>query len=124
VSKIIKAANVMIENRVKISNVRPSAIPSTELFFLYDAKYKWSILHSLDRRNYSLHYYPGKQTIEELSSIVGKLQSVEKVSYSTDELKSREAFETFAELYSVVQSSKWEMEKILDEIIDEDNLPL
>ena len=59
-SKIVRAANSMVSNDVKISNVTKRR---NEYFFLYDGKYKWSII-LYEEGSYKLFYYPTEISIE------------------------------------------------------------
>lgn len=112
-SKIIRTVNTMIQNPDKITNIRRK---KDEYYFLYNEKYKWSIIKS--GSVYYLHYYPFKITIEEISEIEEfEWESYDYVSYNTKELKSREAEESFLELYQILKEKIYNMDEVLDEII-------
>lgn len=112
-SKIIRTVNTMIQNPDKITNVKRK---ENEYYFLYNEKYKWSIHKS--ESVYYLHYYPFDITIEEISEIEDlEWEAYDYVSYNTKELKSREAEESFLELYQILKEKIYNMDKVLDEII-------
>lgn len=114
----------MVSNPDKITNVLKNG---DEFFFLYKEKYKWSISIYVDR--YYLHYYPEKtlpRSIEELARLDSQdfeyLQG-SYITYSTDEYKSQEAKESFRELYTIVKEKVLDIDKTLQDIIDDDNVP-
>jgi hypothetical protein len=117
-SKIVIAANAMIENKNRISNVVPG-INGIEVFFLFDGKYKWSIIER-DDGAYALVYYPGKQTLEELAGMQEYEWGdfAELVYYNSKDIGTRESEETFRELYKLVTDMKYGMDDILDNIIN------
>jgi len=112
-SKIIRTVNTMIQNSGKITNIIRK---ESEYYFLYNEKYKWSI--SKPESVYYLHYYPFDITIEEISEIEEhEWEAYDSVSYNTKELKSREAEESFLELYQILKEKIYNMDEVLDEII-------
>lgn len=107
----------MIQNPHKMTNVRKGV---GEYFFLYNKKYKWSVSISDEilAPTYYLHYYPFEMTIEELSKIPQEeWDSYEYLSFSTKELKSQEAEESFQELYRMVKGKIYKVNEVLDDII-------
>ena len=119
-NKIVTAVNKMIENQKKITSVlySSSAGDNHEYFFLYDNKYKWSILQA-DPSNFNLFYYPGeKTTIDQLASL-NYIEDNNYVVYKTSEIKTREATESFSELFTIVSSRLFGMDDVLDSIINE-----
>jgi len=123
-SKIIQAINIMITNSEKISKAIPGQ-NSDEIFFLYDQKHKWSIAKGEDD-NYHLHYYSDQQPLENIASYPGDDWGTftQFVTYSTNDLKTREAYESMAELYRVVKEKAYGIDKALDDIIkSKDELP-
>ena len=116
-SKIVQAVNTMISNQKKITEVTRSALGS-ETFFLYDDKYLWSIAES--EGEYNLWFYPNG----ELSILAGyegfEWDNVPMVRYSTDELGTREARATFAELYSLIKEKVYGVDEVLNDIIEQD----
>lgn len=122
-SKIVVAANVMIENKDKISPVlRGGGDIEDEVFFLYDKKHKWSIFKT-DDENYMLCFYPGTSTLSSYASmgVNTDWDSIDVVFYRTKEIGTKESLATFAELHSVVKSLLFGMDDILDDIIRSDN---
>jgi hypothetical protein len=119
-SKIVKAINVMISNQNSIGKVIQGC-NSSEIFFLFGNKHKWSIVKN-DKGEYFLHYYPGKQTIENLASLQDDEwhEFSEMVSYNTKELAFKEAYDSFSELYTVVKEKLFNMDKVLDDIISKE----
>jgi hypothetical protein len=129
--KIVQAINSIISNSNKITKVISGAQQPDELFFLYekdDKRYKWSIA-KYDEELYSgqvatssyLKYYGNKEkTIEEIATYAGPAREKEIgpiMTYSSDELKSREAKESMLELYRVVKEKQLGMDQVLDDII-------
>ena len=120
-SKIVVAANVMIENRTQISSVlRGNGPVDGEVFFLYEQKHKWSIFKSsAGAEEYVLCYYPGDHSLRAYAAMDDSTdwEEVDIIFYRTKEIGTTEARQTFANLYSVVKELKFGMEEILDEII-------
>ena len=112
-SKIVLAVNSMISNADKISNVTQDAM-ETEYLFEYDNKYIWGILES--NGQYSLYFYPNAKEVNELTDIID-WESVPMVTYNTTELKTREALDSFIELYLIVKEKLHDVEEVLDDII-------
>ena len=123
-SKIIRAINVMISNSDKISRVISSTTTpeQAEYFFVYDQKHKWSISLGHDGV-YFLHYYSGPESIEALASFDPEKWSFydKFVTYSSKELKTREAYESLQELYRVIQEKLYRVHEALDDIIESDD---
>lgn len=119
-SKIVVAVNVMIVQKDKITNVQRGGVEG-ELFFLYDGKHKWSVFPD-DEDGYVLFYYPGKVSLERLSSIPIDMwdESIEMVIYRLKEIGTKEAKESFAELYAILKEKLFGMEDVLDDIINSD----
>lgn len=120
-SKIVTAINVMISNPEMITNVIKGA-GDTECFFIYDGKHPWSILKQHDG-GYYLAYYPGGQDISYLSKISDEdwhQMDINCVSYLSKDLGTKEAKDSMAELYSVVNEKVHGMDDVLDDIINSD----
>lgn len=114
-AKIIEAANAMIANPLKITNV---IINGDEVFFLYKNKYKWSLTET-DQGEYMLFYYPGNQSIETLASM-SEYQwddSVPMIRYSSETIGTKEAMATFKDLYTLVKGKAFGIDEALDDII-------
>lgn len=118
-SKIVVAVNVMIVQREKITNVQDGGMDG-EIFFLYDKKHKWSMINNED--GHVLFYYPGAGKLVDLASIPPEFWSdeVEMVPYRVKDIGTKEAKQTFAELYAVLKEIKYGMDKVLDDIISSD----
>ena len=113
-AKIIEVLNSMISKNDRITNVIKS---DQEYFFIYDNKYKWSIVKD-NNENYFIHFYPDdSRTIEEIRNI-SDWSNYNFVTYSTSDLKTQEAIETFRELYQVVSDKVYGLDDIFDDIIN------
>lgn len=122
-SKIVKAINVMVSNPGRITDVIKGG-DETECFFIYDAKHPWSILKRNDG-HYYMAYYPGNQDIYELSKISSDdwhYAPVVCVTYTSQELGTKEAIDSMAELYNIVSQKLYGMDDVLDDIINSDEL--
>jgi len=123
VSKIIQAINVMISNSDRITEVYSN---NRELYFLYDGKHKWSILQRANDEGVSLFYYPAKtiqSSVRELSSMSAyEFNQMEGkyIMYTDNEFKTREALESFSELYRIVKEKLLDVDTALADIIDND----
>jgi hypothetical protein len=118
-SKIVQAVNSMILNKKRISEViRHEA----EYFFLYKGKYKWSMTSDDKGNHYYLFYYPGTQSLEELASMADyQWESFNAfIRYSTKDIGTKEALDSFRELYEIVKGRIYKMDDVLDEIISDD----
>lgn len=126
-SKIIKAINAMISKPDEITNVMEKSegatnfFENTEYYFLYKNKYKWSISKE-NEGNYFLHYYPGKQTLNELASYNSVVwqRFNNYLTYRTDDFGTKEALESFSELFSIIIDKLYRMDDVFDDIIDDD----
>ncbi|MCE6990787.1 hypothetical protein [Dyadobacter sp. CY323] len=115
--KIVQVINAMISNGSKITNVRKSG---NEYFFLYDNNYKWSITKD-ETDEYYLHFYPlDDMSVDELSRNTDWVGYSDFVTYRTEELKTKEATESFSELYQLVASKIYGLDDIFDKIINAD----
>ena len=101
-SKIIEALNTMIANRDKISDATEDRI-----FGGYEFRYlgkRWSV-HKQSGGIVIVKFHPeGEEN--------------RTVDYGEDEWTSREARETFRDLYRTVQERSYQVDKVLDEIIE------
>lgn len=119
-SKIVEAINVMISNHEKIDKAFKGDYEA-EIFFQYDGKHKWSILKN-DAGDYFLHYYPGSDSLEKLSSMPGELWAdfTQMVSYTSVTLGTKEAKASLQDLYGIVKEKLFGMDDVLDDIISSD----
>lgn len=115
--KIIEALNSIISNPNKITDVYQN---DKEFFFLYDDKYKWSITLNPDGHYVAFLYPKNDKTIEELASMdsLGFVTYKNFITFKSEEIKTREATETFAELYRLVSNRLFGVDEILDDIIN------
>ena len=117
-SKVVTAANAMIANPQKIAPVFKGP-GGSEIFFSYDGKYNWSMTHPED--NYFLFFYPADSgyTLKQLAKIndPDEWEQLPMVRYDAAEIGTREAKETFAELYLLVKEMVYGVNDALDDII-------
>jgi hypothetical protein len=123
--KIIQAVNAMISNAEKISNINlvkwgvDDSKP--EYYFVFDMKFKWSIMREADSEtDYRLFFYPQEdETIEDLINVHPEEWSSKDnyIVYRSAEIKTKEAKESFSELYKLVQTKRLNVDVLLDEII-------
>ncbi len=117
-SKIVQAINKMIENKNKIEPII-KGLNENEIFFLYDKKYRWSIVKNDSGAYYLFFYNLLDYTIERLAAIPSNdFSSIPFVSYSTEEINTREANQSFGELFNFLFNKLFGAEDILDEIIN------
>jgi hypothetical protein len=117
-SKIVTAVNAMISNSELITNSIQGSMDS-ECFFKYDKKHLWSIIDS-GNGEFSLHYYPGSQNLENLASIREEHwheENINSVVYNTKTLGAKEAKDSFKELNTIIKEKVYGMDDILNEII-------
>lgn len=106
----------MITNKEKISNVLRN---DKEYFFLYDNKYKWSIIKGDKAENYYVHFYPTDiMDIEDLATNQDWEAFPHFVTYSTEDIKTKEAMETFTEIYQIVANKVYGIDDIFNDIIN------
>lgn len=112
--KIIQVVNAMIIGSHRITNVIKSG---DEYFFLYDGKFKWSITKDINSQIY-LHFYPKNDfTLEHLASYLDLMENNDFITYSTGNLNTREAKDTFNELYQIVVEKLFGVDDIFNEIL-------
>lgn len=117
-SKIVSALNVMILNSRKISNC-VEGVTEGEYYFLYDGKYKWSIM--ANEGEYYLNYYPVDMDLNDLASLDEfRWMEVRRVTYMSSDIGGREAEDTFRELHSLVEQKLYNMDDVLEDIIQSD----
>ena len=118
-SKIIRAINAMIANPEKISNIFKK---EKEYYFLYDKKYKWSISYIEDQDRYYVYYYPESKSLENISTTTD-WGDEEFLVYKSEDFNSQEAIQTFKELYLIIKERQYGIDKVLDEIIKDEESP-
>lgn len=112
-SKIVIAVNSMITHADKISDVVQNKYDG-ELFFKYNHKYVWGIKE--EKGNYFLYFYPETEEVDELNDEID-WDNYPYVIYKTHDLKTREASESFGELYLIIKERIHNVDKVLDDII-------
>jgi hypothetical protein len=111
----------MVENPDLITSVMKGT-GSTELFFLYKAKYNWSVSKNASAAEYFLHFYPTGYKIQQLARIEDWDEFSDFVTYRSADLGGKEAQQSFAALYGLVQEKLFGMDKVLDDILSDDLL--
>lgn len=113
-SKIVQVINAMIANPDKIQSVIAN---KQEYFFIYKDKYKWSILKN-DHDDYLLFYYPDNISLEQIvNTSEHNWQSLNLVKYTLSDLRTREAAESFSELYTLVSEKAYGIDEVFKDII-------
>lgn len=108
----------MISNQANITNVYRGK-GQDEYYFLYKGKYRWSI-SSDQTGEYYLLYYDTDFNIKKLSELPNEEEywtNIHMMGFNTKELKSKEALESFQELYQVVKGKVLGIDKVLNDII-------
>ncbi len=123
-SKIIQVINSIIEHSEKISNTEKI---DNYYYFMYK-EYVWSILRTdLDESGvgYYLSYYPRIKKVSDLTKLsMMERFKAECINYSTYDIKTQEAFESFAELYTIVKEKYFGVNKMFDDILGENQVAL
>ncbi|WP_426170394.1 hypothetical protein [Pseudoduganella sp. R-34] len=116
-SKIVQAVNAMVSNPDLISAVEAY---QEELFFKYKSKYTWSMTKNKEGI-YFLWYYPSSPDIDQLLDRAANeyWENISMVRYRTDEIGTKEAVASFAELYTLLQEKEFGMNEVLDDIISD-----
>jgi hypothetical protein len=116
-NKIVRAINAMISNASKITDV---SMADGQYYFLYDGKHKWSITH-LGDDDYTLAYYASPYSIGQIHTLrTAPGFSVEPVPYSLSDIGTREARDSFCDLYTTIRDKASGLNKVMDEIIGEE----
>lgn len=114
-SKIVQAVNAMISNPILISGVVKG---EKEIFFRYKGKYTWSM--KKDGNIHYLWYYPNHDVDELLDcESNGFWDGVDMVGYNDNEIGTREAKASFAELYLLLKEKMFGVNNVLDDIISD-----
>lgn len=115
-SKIVRAVNAMLSNSQYITEV---SVNESEYFFLYKAKYKWSIRNGADS-SISLWFYPGSESLADLINVRDhEWEHVPMVHYSDKEIGTKEAKSSFNELYNLIKEKIFGIDSVLDDIISD-----
>lgn len=113
-NKIILAINSMIQNSDQISGISAS---NNEYFFEYKG-YIWEIFKS--KEDYILVYYPDISTVMDAMNLTKYSDDVASINYNSDAFKNQEDIESFRDLYSTVKEKVYGVDKVLDDIIEND----
>lgn len=118
-SKIVEVANAIISNPRYISDVIPA---EGELFFLYKGKYRWSIKMLED--SFYLYFYPGNPSMEKITTLgrQGNWDALNMIVYSSGELGTVEAYQTFAELYNLIKEKAFGIDEAFEDILSDMDL--
>ena len=118
-SKIVQAVNAMLTNKNQIT---PVIEKWNQFFFLYKDKYIWSIRYEEEEGEYTLSFYPEKQSIEEIVSTSGPLwqYSTQFIAYKGSDIGTHEAIASFRDLYLLIKEKVFGVDKVLDDIIKDD----
>ncbi len=125
--KIVRAINVMISNRDKISDVMEHPI-TKELFFLYKNKYVWSIFKKPEDDEITIYFYKDDERLSPLNYLKKLLAKdnfgdVQFMCYRSSEINTREARASFQELYLTVKEKLLGVDEVLDDILHDDDTP-
>jgi len=126
--KIVLVVNSIISHKEKITDV---VVEKSEFFFLYNGKHKWSVKKFEQdwKEHFIVNFFPdnpddiiGRNITDIVTSRSwgGGIDNV--VSYSTKELDTVEAYETFKELYELLFDKVYGIDDIFNDIIGEDLL--
>jgi hypothetical protein len=115
--KIIRVINTMIANSNLIGDVYQGGSDSNELYFIYPTKHKWSIKFNSLLEQYFLYYYPTGINLIILKEMDKTSQKF--VLYNSGDYKSKEADESFRELYSIVNEKVSGMDSVFRDILNE-----
>ncbi len=123
-SKIVEAINSMIKNSHLIQEVSVlsdyySGNNIQKYFFRYKS-YVWSIQDKeSDGSDFELIFYPGYNVVSDVLSDIRHpgLNEDEYVKYTSSDIKTREATESFADLYRVVKGKLHNVDSVLEDII-------
>ncbi|WP_018341546.1 hypothetical protein [Cytophaga aurantiaca] len=115
--KIIQVINTMITNQSKISDIIRK---NREYFFIYDKKHKWSIAKLDDEEEYFLHLYPTDELdIKQLSTNM-EWEGFTYVTYSSEDIKTKEGIESFRELYQILSDKVLGIDDIFNDILKDE----
>jgi hypothetical protein len=116
-SKVVQAVNAMLSNPEKIDKVIEN---DEEYYFLYNKKYKWSIKDNVDK--IFLYFYPTNVSFDYLATThpTEWASSIKFVIYIDTDIGTREAKASFRDLLATIKEKLYGVDKLLDEIIDDD----
>ncbi|MDX9918333.1 MAG: hypothetical protein RBT15_10045 [Gudongella sp.] len=109
--------NKMIETSEAISDVMLGTFGVEEYYFFYKRKYRWSIYYYHEQDDYYLYYYKVELPIVDLANMDTSMLTF--IKYQSSEFKSKEATESFAELYNIVKGKLLGMDDVIDDILND-----
>lgn len=116
--KIVQVINKIIENPHLISDVCFADNNMEEIFFLYNKKYKFSIMPTLDSYNIFLY----NKTDADIKTLAAETEWNDLkgifTSFKYQDIKTREALISFKSLYDLLYRMLDNTENILDDIIN------
>ena len=113
-SKVILAINTMVLNTSFINDVTAYKF---KYFFMY-GRYVWSITDPTGHGDeFELVYYPGYEKVGLIEEIDRRGVVDNYVTYTNADYKTREATESFKELYQSVKEKLYQVDNVLDDII-------
>ena len=120
--KLISALNTIVENFDKITEIRKTG---SVYAFRYLGKQTWAVqpesgiqVFAEPRGGYRVFYFPGDVTPDQAAEALELGYSEpERLSFSTSEIKTTEAYETFSDLYRQLGMKYFKIDNVLDEII-------
>lgn len=111
--RIAEVLKTMLRNKELIS--RPIyKKEEREFYFLYDQKYKWSILTSPSGAEFTVYIYPGE---ENLQQVYDDWSTAEKISFSTVSLTDYEFRTACRALYEYLRDDYFGVERLFNEIL-------
>ena len=67
---------------------------------------------------YMLIYYPQYSTVTDLINIIDYDDDIIRINYNSDGFKNQEDIESFRDLYLIVKEKVYGLDKVLDDIIE------
>lgn len=116
-SKIIQVINSMILNK-KLIDVKVT--DNINYYFTYNENYKWCIWRYHQGSGINLTFYPigAEVTMEVLyNDIQFDNNTIQKITYTSDDYKNKEAIETFQDLYKIIQEKALGVDGIFDDLL-------
>ncbi len=117
-SKIVRTINAMLSNAGKITETLAAG---GDYYFVYDGKHRWSIGTCDD--GYALTYFATSLNLSAISRMRydgGALDMINPVTYLSNDIGTREARESFRELFMTVRDRASGLDRVMDEIIGDD----
>ncbi len=112
-AKIKEAIQVMVDHADKITSILEDE-NEREFYFKYNDKYTWSITASPSESDFTVYYYPGGESPQEVRV---HWDEVKSIRFTTIDESDPEILATFRALYSIVRNRLYDIDGILDAII-------